>query len=80
LLLNDLQLVRENLKIVAAGWPEADAILLPAGFDNADLYGEVSQSCIWIIKYFLSMHDTYYSRVQTEPTSLGPIQMLLSSS
>jgi len=40
-LLNDLRLVRENLKAAAAGWLEADAILLPAVFDNADVYGEI---------------------------------------
>jgi len=44
-------LVRENLKVVAAGWPETDAILPPAVIDNADLYGEIGQSCISIIKY-----------------------------
>jgi len=38
LLLNDLRLVHENLKVVAAGWPEAEAILPPAVFGNADLW------------------------------------------
>jgi len=51
LLLNDLWLVRENLKVMAAGWPEADAILPPTVFDNGDLDGEIGQSCVWIIKY-----------------------------
>jgi len=27
---------------MAAGWPEADAILTPAVFDNAKLYGEIT--------------------------------------
>jgi len=36
-------LVRETLKVAAAGWPEADAILPPAVFDNADLFGEIGQ-------------------------------------
>jgi len=46
-----MRLVRDNLKVVAAGWPEVKAILPPAVFDNADFYGEVSQSSIWIVKY-----------------------------
>jgi len=52
LLLNDLRLVCENLKVVAAGWSEADINLPLAVFDNAHLYGEIGQSCIWIINYF----------------------------
>jgi len=36
---------------VAAGWSEADVILPPAVFDNADLYGEIGQESIWITKY-----------------------------
>jgi len=36
---------------MAAGWPEINAILPPVVFGNADLYGEISQLCIWIIKY-----------------------------
>jgi len=43
-------LVRENLKVVAAGWPEADAILPPAVFDNADLYEEIIRESILINK------------------------------
>jgi len=39
-LLNNLQLVRKDLKVVAAGWPKADAILLPMVFDNADQIGQ----------------------------------------
>jgi len=35
---------------MTAGWPEANTIL-PAVFDVTDLYGESSQSGIWIIKY-----------------------------
>jgi len=46
LLLSDLRLVRENVKVVAAGWPEVDVILPPAVIDNADLYGGIGQSCI----------------------------------
>jgi len=34
-----------------AGWPETDAILPPAVFDNTDRYGEIGQSGICIIKY-----------------------------
>jgi len=41
--INDLRLVRENLNVVAAGKLEADAILPPAVFDNADLCGEIGQ-------------------------------------
>jgi len=28
---------------MAAGWPEANAILLPAIFDNADIYEEIGK-------------------------------------
>jgi len=41
---------------MAAGWLEADAILLPAVFNVGDLYGESGQSTTWVIKYFLSVH------------------------
>jgi len=41
LLLNDLRLVRERLKVMAAVWPEA--ILPPVVFDYADLCGEIGQ-------------------------------------
>jgi len=44
---------------MAAGWPEADAILPPAVFDNAGVCGEIGKSCVWIIKYFVvCVHST----------------------
>jgi len=56
----------ENLKAVAAGWPEANAILPPAVFDNADLHGEIGQSCIWIIKYSFVYESSTGQKSQTK--------------
>jgi len=47
---------------VAAGMTKAHAILPPAVFDNADLYGKIGQSDIWIIKYFLHVHPPLFNR------------------
>jgi len=47
-LLNDLWLVREISRVVAAGWPEANAM---SAFDVADIYGEIGQRGVWINTY-----------------------------
>jgi len=46
IVINKLRLVCENLKVMAAGWPKADAILPLVVFDNADLYVEIGQSSV----------------------------------
>jgi len=78
LLLNDPWLVRESSGVVAAGWPEANAILLPSvSVDSMEtlflfsrLYGETSQSGIWIMKYsivYVSTKSTCTEdRIQTK--------------
>jgi len=63
---------------VAAGWPEADAILLLSVSEDSmetlflfsGLYGETSQSGIWIMKYsfvYVSTKSTCTEdRIQTK--------------